>query len=127
MADVVNMNDIPSIEIDGKTYPLSTKLRVAYKIQGQHSHKPYTEIFSGIDSMTLEQQVNMLYAAFECANPEDAKVINSQKFLDMFLDNYNLAFMMECLQKVISGILGKDISSSATNSADATAQADEGN
>ena len=31
--------------INGTEYSLGTTLRVAYKVQGQHNHKPYTEVF----------------------------------------------------------------------------------
>ena len=92
--------------INGTEYNLSTTLRVAYKVQGQHNHKPYTEVFQGLGDMTLEQQINILYASFQCANPEAAKEITSQKFLDYYLDNYNLKIVMDQLKAVIQEITG---------------------
>lgn len=101
--------NIPKICIDGTEYELSTKLRVAYKVQGQNGHRAYTEIFSEIGDMPIEKQIAVLYAAFEVANPDQAKFVTSQKFLDWYLDNYNVASIMDQLQDVMSGILGKDL------------------
>lgn len=94
--------------INGSEYPLSTTLRVAYKVQGQHNHKPYTEVFKGLGDMPLEQQIDILYAAFQCANPDEAKFITQQKFLDYYLDNYTLATVMHQLEDVVKGIMGTD-------------------
>ena len=93
-----------------KEYNLATTLRVAYAVQGQHNHKPYTEVFQQIGSMTLEDQIAILYAAFACANKEEAKFITRQNFLDYYLDNYTLSNVMSQLQAVIEGITGKTFS-----------------
>lgn len=103
----------PMVTINNKDYPLSTKLRVAYKIQSQNGHKPYAEIFQNIDTMMLEQQIDILYAAFEVANPDEAKFITRQTFLDHYLDNYDLDFVMTQLKDIISGILGKSFENEA--------------
>ena len=117
-------------KINGTEYDLSTTLRVAYKVQGQHNHKSYTEVFKGLGDMTLEQQINILYASFQCANPEAAKEITSQKFLDYYLDNYNLKIVMDQLQAVVQGIMGtegKEGSDASTQeNSDATSE-DQGN
>jgi hypothetical protein len=97
-----------TVKINEVEYPLATTLRVAYKIQGQHNHKPYTEVFKSIGTMVLEDQIGILYAAFECANPEQVGVIKRQNFLDAYLDNYNLKIMMDHIQGVIKGIMGED-------------------
>lgn len=102
------MNDI-KVRIQGTEYELSTKLRVAYKVQGQNAHKPYSEIFAQLDGMPLEKQVEILYAAFEVANPEVAKQITFQRFLDEYLDNYNLKDVLAQLKGIIGGILGEDL------------------
>ena len=116
--------------INGTEYGLSTTLRVAYKVQGQHNHKPYTEVFQGLGDMTLEQQINILYASFQCANPEAAKEITSQKFLDYYLDNYNLKIVMDQLKAVVQGIMGTEgeegSDASAQENAEATSK-DQGN
>lgn len=100
----------PKVKINGTEYELSTKLRVAYKVQGQNAHKPYAEIFQHIDTMTVEKQVEILYAAFEVANPEQVKAIPFLKFLDEYLDNYDIRTIMSQLQSIIGGILGQDLS-----------------
>lgn len=96
-----------TICMNGKEYELSTKLRVAYKIQGDNAHKPYTKIFSEIGDMTLEKQIELLYAAFSVGNPEDAKFITKQQFLDYYLDNYDLGTVMSQLEELVNGILGE--------------------
>ena len=115
--------------INGTEYSLSTTLRVAYKVQGQHNHKPYTEVFQGLGDMTLEQQINILYASFQCANPEAAKEITSQKFLDYYLDNYNLKIVMDQLQAVVKGIMGtedEDTGNAPTTESSDSASEDQG-
>lgn len=97
------------VNFKGTEYPLATTLRVAYKVQGQHDHKSYAAVFEGIGEMLLEDQIGILYAAFECANPDDARKITRTIFQDAYLDTYNMSDMMEQLQQVISGIMGKDI------------------
>ena len=95
-----------TIIINNTEYELATTLRVAYKLQGQHNHKAYSKIFEEFGDMTLEQQIGILYAAFEVANPEQAKFITRQQFQDYYLDHYNLKEMMDQVQTVIEGITG---------------------
>ena len=97
-----------TVQINGVEYPLASTLRVAYKVQGQHNHKPYTEVFKSIGDMHLEDQIGLLYAAFECANPTEVFKIKREDFLNSYLDTYNLKVMMEHIQSVIEGIMGKD-------------------
>ena len=92
----------------GRDVDLATTLRVAYQVQGQHNHKPYAEVFQGIGEMGVEQQIDILYAAFECANPILKQEITKQKFRDYYLDNYNLKDLMSQLQEVVKGIMGED-------------------
>lgn len=105
--------------IDGREYPMATTLRVAYEVQGQHNHKPYAEVFKDIGNMVVEQQIDILFASFKCANPEiaaEGKVksidtITKQKFRDYYLDNYNLKDLMDQLQAIVKGIMGEDADS----------------
>ena len=121
----IEVKQPPQVEIDGVTYELSTKLRVAYKVQGQNAHKPYAEIFSQIDTMTIEKQIDILYAAFEVANSEAARLkITRQVFLDHYLDNYDVGMVMDQLQDVIGGILGKDLKAEAEKKSSATSRAE---
>lgn len=98
-----------TININGTEYELSSRLRVAYKIQGMNNHKPYTDVFKEMGEQTLEKQIEVLYAAFADANPQEAKEITQQKFLDYYLDNYTLSDVMDQLQHVIEGIMGKPL------------------
>ena len=98
-----------TITIRGNEYELATTLRVAYNIQGQHNHRSYIEIFEDIDKMTLEQQIGIVYAAFQAANPDSSKLIKQSDFLNEFLDNYNLTELMKYVKDIIAGIMGKDL------------------
>lgn len=94
--------------INGTEYELSTKLKVAYMVQGCHNHKPYLEIFQDVAKMTLERQIEILFVAFQVANPEVAMTFNQKAFLNYYLENYNLKTVMSQLQSVIKGITGED-------------------
>lgn len=94
--------------INGQEFELSTKLIVAYKVQGCHNHKPYLEIFQEVAKMTLERQIEILFVAFQVANPEVAKTFNQTAFLNYYLENFNLKLVMKQLQAVIKGITGED-------------------
>lgn len=111
----------PMTTINGVDYELSTKLMVAFKVQGFNNHKPYVEVFQGIGEMPIEKQVEILYAAFQVANPEAAKEITQKVFFEYYMNNYNLKQMMNQLQGVIKGVLGED-----DESEDATSES-EGN
>lgn len=94
------------VSINGVDYPLATTLRVAYKVQGQHNHKAYSKVFAEIGDMSLEEQIGILFAAFQVANPE-VKLTQSQ-FLDHYLDTYNLKVLMDQVKEVIQGIMGTE-------------------
>lgn len=94
-----------TVTINGSEYAMATTLRVAYKIQGQHHHAPYTEVFQKVGEMTVEDQIGILYAAFQCANPNSP--ITRQAFQDCYLDNYNLKALMAHINAVIKGVMGE--------------------
>ena len=98
----------PVIKINDKEFPLATNLRVAYKVQGQHNHKPYTAVFQSIGDMAIEEQIDIIYAAFTVANPDMALTMTQKNFLNYCLDNFNLREVMGMLTGVIKGITGKD-------------------
>lgn len=95
-----------SINLFGQEYALSNKLRVAYRVQGQHDHKPYTEVFSGVGDMPIEDQIGIIYESFWCANPEARDKITRQQFLEEYLDKYDVKTLMEQLREIIQGIMG---------------------
>ena len=108
-----------TVKFKDKEYPLATTLRVAYRIQGQHNHKPYAEIFKGIGDMTLEDQVGIIYESFLCGSRYDLNVQNIKRteFLEDFLDNYTLSEMMNMLQEVIKGIVGESVAETSEENA----------
>ena len=93
-----------SINYMGTDFPLATTLRVAYNVQGQHNHKPYTEVFKDIGDMTVEDQLGIIYCSFKCANPDT--IVTREQFQNYLLDNMNLKDMLDVLQDIIKGIMG---------------------
>ena len=100
-----------TISINGNEYPLACNLRVAYTLQGEHNHEPYTKVLSRVGDMTLEQQIDILYIAFKIANPEIAKSFTKDMFRAYVFDHdeFNATVLMQYIKKVISGILGKEL------------------
>lgn len=92
--------------MNGKEYPMAATLRVAYKVQGQHNHKSYSKVFAEIGDMTLEDQIGILFASFQVANPEIN--LTQQQFLNYYLDNANLKVLMDQVKEVIQGIMGTE-------------------
>ena len=95
-----------SINLFGQEYALSYNFRVAYRVQGQHDHKPYTEVFSGVGDMPIEDQIGIIYESFWCANPEARDKISRQQFLEEYLDKYDVKALMKQLREIIQGIMG---------------------
>lgn len=93
-------------KINGMEYELATTLRVAYKVQGQHNHKPYSKVFAEIGDMTIEDQIGVLFCAFQVANPD--VLMSKQTFVDYYLDHLNLKQIMDQLRAVIQEITGFD-------------------
>lgn len=99
------------IAINGKEYTLSDKLRVAYKLQEVNNHKPYTEIFKSLGSMSLEKQIEFVWIAFNLANPEaesevtPGKKMTQKEFQDYCLDNLGLSLIMDLIQDIMDGIM----------------------
>lgn len=90
--------------INGVEYPLATTLRVAYKVQGEHNHKAYSKVFADIGDMTIEDQIGILFCAFQVGNPDVP--MSKQAFINYYLDNMNLKQIMEQLKAVIQEITG---------------------
>lgn len=109
--------------INGTEYVLATSLRVAYRVQGQHNRKPYSKVFSDIGDMTIEDQIGILFCAFQVANP--SVVMTKQAFIDYYLDNMNLKVIMGQLKSVIQEITGftdEEASVEAPSASDASTQ-----
>lgn len=91
-----------TINYKGNEYQLAETLRVAYRIQSLNGHKAYTKVFQEMADMPLEKQVEILYAAFDIANPG---VATKQDFLDYYLDNYGMDTFMELLEQLMDAIM----------------------
>lgn len=111
--------------INGVEYELATTLRVAYRVQGQHNHKAYSKVFSELGDMTLEDQIGILYAAFQVGNPMSK--MTREEFLNYYLDTYNLKIMMDQVREVIQGIMGVDPDELPATTEVASASAEKGN
>lgn len=61
--------------------------------------------------MPLEQQIDVMYAAFQIANPETAKTFTREMFRTYILDHdeFNASVILKYIKKIISGILGKEL------------------
>lgn len=97
-----------SITINDREYQLATTLRVAFKVQGMHGHKPYIEIFQSMSDMPVEQQIGIIWAAFEVQNPDEAKAITQIGFQNYVLDHLILKDLMEILQSISAAMMGED-------------------
>ena len=100
-----------TINLNGNEYPLACNLRVAYALQNQHNHESYSSILSRVGEMPLEQQIDVIYAAFQIANPETAKTFTREMFRMYILDHdeFNASVILNIIKDIISGILGKKL------------------
>ena len=100
-----------TINLNGNEYPLACNLRVAYVLQNQHNHESYSSILSRVGEMPLEQQIDVIYAAFRIANPETAKTFTRDMFRMYVLDHdeFNAFVILNIIKDIISGILGKKL------------------
>ena len=107
-----------TINLNGNEYPLACNLRVAYVLQNQHNHESYSSILSRVGDMPLEQQIDILYIAFQVANPETAKTFTREMFRTYILDHdeFNAYVMLDMIKSIVSGILGKELSNEDTSS-----------
>lgn len=105
-------HNLVTLNFRGQVYPLSTTLRVAYEVQGQHNHKPYTQVFEGMGDMRVEEQIGIIWASFKCANKEfiTSTGMTKQTFTDEIMDTCNLKDLMDTLEKIVGGIMGEDLS-----------------
>lgn len=113
--------------INGAEYTLATSLRVAYKVQGQHNHKPYSKVFADIGDMCIEDQIGILFCAFQVGNPD--VLLTKQTFVDYYLDHMNLKQIMDQLKAVIQEITGFEEPAESTqpDAAKTEAVSSEGN
>ena len=95
-----------TITLKGKELTLAANLRVAYELQSFHNHKSYMDIFSEMDSMKLEEQVDIVFLAAKNGK-NDEFPYDKKSFLDAYLDENNASGLMNTIEKIMYGILGK--------------------
>lgn len=95
-----------TITLEGKELALAANLRVAYELQSFHNHKSYMDIFAEMDSMKLEQQIDIVFLAAKNGK-NDEFPYDKKSFLDAYLDENNASDLMKTIEKVMYGILGK--------------------
>lgn len=107
-----------TINLNGNEYTMACNLRVAYVLQNQHNHESYSSILSRVGEMPLEQQIDILYIAFQVANPETAKTFTREMFRTYILDHdeFNAYVILDMIKRIVSGILGKELSNEDTSS-----------
>lgn len=93
-----------TITMHDQEYNLATTLRVAYKVQSQNNHAPYMDVFSKIGDMKIEDQIGILFAAFQVGNP--ASTMQKKEFTDYYLDHMNLKDVMSQLKQLVQEITG---------------------
>lgn len=93
------------IRINGIEYPLSASLRVAYNIQRRYKNRPYMEIFEGISSSLLEEQITILYESFKIANKDSA--LSEAQFRDAIIDDedYGILGILELIKELVERIM----------------------
>lgn len=106
-----------TMRLQGEEFPLSSKLRVAYIIQGQHGHKPYIEIFENLQTMPLQDQIRILFAAFKVANPDlcvqpgqrnvGVGLWTEQAFIDAVLDDEDISLgsMLNLVRDLLQALM----------------------
>ena len=117
-----------TITLNGIEYTLASNLRVAYELQGQHNHESYSSILSRVGEMPLEQQIDVIYAAFQIANPETAKTFTREMFRMYVLDHdeFNASVILNIIKDIISGILGKKLPDEVTDETASDKNAESG-
>lgn len=111
-----------TIDYKGNSYVLATSLRVAYRLQQVHNHKPYTEIFSEFSKLTLERQIELLWISMEIGNPGVAEL---KEFTDYVLDNWGMDKLNEAIGNLMDEMLYYGLSPEAVAAKKAERAAEE--
>lgn len=114
-----------TMKLNGIEYNLATNLRVAYLLQNQHNHESYSSILSRVGDMPLEQQLDLIYVAFQVANPDTAKTFTKEMFRTYIFDSdeFTATTILNLIRDIIAGILGKDLSDTEETTSEDTGDA----
>lgn len=94
-----------TITLNDIEYELACNLRVAYELQNKNNHKPYNQVFAELGEAPLEKQIELIYVSFKLANPNE--LMTSNTFLNYFLDNYDVSYILDVMEYVMAGVMGK--------------------
>lgn len=104
-----------TVSIGNHSYEIATTLRVAYEIQGMNNHKSYLDVFRDLDKMTIENQIDFIYAGYKVAVPSSEPLMDKVSFRNLCLDNLDLMEMMSIIKELIEGITGNKVDSNTEN------------
>jgi len=103
-----NMNEV-TIRIKDQDVTLATTLRVAYNIQSKFGHKPYMEIFAGINDLGVEKQITILYEAYRIANKDAVTKLSEVEFQNEILDTMGAVELSLLLTELVNSIMYADL------------------
>lgn len=98
------MNEI-TIKVKDQEVKLASTLRVAFNVQSKFGHKPYMEIFAGINDLGVDKQITILYEAYKVANRDEETKLSEVEFLNEILDNIGAVELTLLLSELVNSIM----------------------
>jgi len=98
------MNEI-TIRVKDQEVKLASTLRVAFNVQSKFGHKPYMEIFAGINDLGVDKQITILYEAYKVANRDEETKLSEVEFLNEILDNIGAVELTLLLSELVNSIM----------------------
>lgn len=98
------MNEV-TIRVKDQEVKLASTLRVAFNVQSKFGHKPYMEIFAGINDLGVDKQITILYEAYKVANRDEETKLSEVEFLNEVLDNIGAVELTLLLSELVNSIM----------------------
>ena len=98
------MNEV-TIKVKDQEVKLASTLRVAFNVQSKFGHKPYMEIFAGINDLGVDKQITILYEAYKVANRDEETKLSEVEFLNEILDNIGAVELTLLLSELVNSIM----------------------
>ena len=98
------MNEV-TIRVKDQEVKLASTLRVAFNVQSKFGHKPYMEIFAGINDLGVDKQITILYEAYKVANRDEETKLSEVEFLNEILDNIGAVELTLLLTELVNSIM----------------------
>ncbi len=98
------MNEV-TIRVKDQEVKLASTLRVAFNVQSKFGHKPYMEIFAGINDLGVDKQITILYEAYKVANRDEDTKLSEVEFLNEVLDNIGAVELTLLLSELVNSIM----------------------